>query len=278
MFACSIGDEVASNAEQLKAKNDRHNLVLKCRKLQSDLDAMSAKKDAAIDTLTKELRDHSELKSKEILDLTSSHAVLMTQLQSTLMSDVDIYYTKSKCLEEEVERKQCSIQELTEKIYQLESEIHDLRNSVKDRENVLDSSVTDTEGSTFTNCSESITSPSIDRLCHNSSKSLTNSPKSPGSTCDGLTLSTVQLWNENLRQELQRVHIDLEQERTQVGSLTAALAQSETQREQIESLNEELQDQVKALVSCKEDVMAVVETVRRENADLKQQLRRIKYL
>ena len=35
MFVCSVGDEVATHDEQMRAKNDRQALVAKCRKLQA---------------------------------------------------------------------------------------------------------------------------------------------------------------------------------------------------------------------------------------------------
>jgi hypothetical protein len=35
MFTCSVGDEVASRADQQKARNDRQALVAKYRKLQT---------------------------------------------------------------------------------------------------------------------------------------------------------------------------------------------------------------------------------------------------
>lgn len=230
---------------------------------------MIAKKDADINALTSELRDLSEKKSKDILDLTSSHTMHMTQLQSGLMADIDIYYTKSKCLEEEVGRKQCVIQVLKEKIYDLEENFHQQCTAVADKEKIY-SAVTDTEGSIFTSCSEPA-SPAIHRQCN-------DIPPSPSSMCDGLTLTSVQLWNENLRTELQRVHSDLDQETTRSRELSDALVQSETEREVVEKFNNELQNQVQVLVNSKEQVLATVQRVQTENIELKNTLRRIKHL
>ena len=96
--------------------------------------------------------------------------------------------------------------------------------------------------------------------------------------CDGLTLTSVQLWNENLRTELQRVHSDLDQETTRSRELSDALVQSETEREVVEKFNNELQNQVQVLVNSKEQVLATVQRVQTENIELKNTLRRIKHL
>ena len=89
MFVCSVGDEVATNEEQLKAKNDRHALIAKYRKLQNgkfvrctnciifmffflltlcvrcwilEFDKLTAKKNADINALSKELEKVTQQK------------------------------------------------------------------------------------------------------------------------------------------------------------------------------------------------------------------------
>jgi hypothetical protein len=85
MFVCSVGDEVATQDDQIRAKNDRQALVAKYRKLQAGLhqeikaihtlniilflcfaefDNLAAKKNADLDILTQKLRDVTEQKSK----------------------------------------------------------------------------------------------------------------------------------------------------------------------------------------------------------------------
>ena len=269
-----------------------------------------------------------------MLDVTCSHTLQMTQLQSSLMADVDIYYTKSKKLEEEVDKKKATIHTLTEKISHLERNVQHQRlilaqsqpkytsvsaatvTSDTDKEecdgsdsrvNNITTNTTTTSASrellvTPPPCSPSSALHTESLNCgqiHGQLQSLKKfSPTSfsfsnvhppPHQTssspititpnmCEGLTLNTVQLWNENLRVELQRVHLEQEANMGRVHSLQEALAQREEERSQAEEHCEALQDQVVALVSSKEQVLGVVRKVQDENAELKNTLRRMKHL
>jgi hypothetical protein len=221
-----------------------------------------------------------------MLDATCSHTMQMTQLQSSLMADIDIYYTKSKHLEEEVEKKQETIQALTEKMNILEEDFQCQYKVFAEKEYHQFTTVCTTTGESLgsptpldTGSPQMSTSVFLQSPCPTLlPPSSPNSNSNSNNMCDGLTLSSVQLWNENLRQELQRVHVEQSAGEARIESLRGALAQSEEERLRAEEQCEGLLGQVEELVSSKEQVLAVVQRVQRENAELKNSIRRMKHL
>lgn len=220
-----------------------------------------------------------------MLDLTCTHTMQMTQLQSALNADIDLYYTKSKGLEAELEKKQTLIQMLTDKVSLLEDAVHspqqqDSSNPATENEytDTGSSSPSHFEPLSFPDGSSN-TNPTLFPPNLTSASIKVDHPQSlPDQMYNGLSLSSVQRWNENLRIELQRVHFEQEAGTARMESLKSALAQSELERGLTEQMNEELREQLEEVVRSKEKVLAVVDEVKKKNEDLKKSQRRMKHL
>ena len=211
------------------------------------------------------------------------HTMQLTQLQSSLMADVDMYYSKSKYLEDQTEKQQQVILKLEEEISAMKESKGLAAQCDSGYDYALSTlSSTSSRNSMSTPPHTLVDTPHLKSRCNISEECTvvqsSQSSSSGQNVCDSLSMSTLQLWNDNLRSELQRLHIEQEDSVTKMESLSSALATSERKRMNAEKQVSELQDHIQELINSKDKVLEMVQEVQKENEELKNNMRRAKFL
>ena len=208
------------------------------------------------------------------------HTMQLTQLQSSLMSDVDMYYSKAKYLEDQTEKQQQVILKLEEEISAMKESKGLAAQCDSGYDYALSTlSSTSSRNSMSTPPHTLVDTPHLKSRCNISEQSTVVQSSSSGqNVCDSLSMSTLQLWNDNLRSELQRLHIEQEDSVTKMESLSSALATSERNRMNAEKQVSVLQDHIQELINSKDIVLEMAQEVQKENEELKNNMRRAKFL